>query len=200
MRLNKAVRMEIMRNASKVLDDRLKALCQREYVLSNECYYVAVLPSVRSAIKDIENAAPQARSGERGSPWLDYSHHVAFNVAGQHIKLTCSPALAVPNRYSQYNTLGKPITMDKHRKLVEMVQTWTNDWAQYIKDKAAADNTLNALLKSVGSTETLFKVWPEGKKFYSSPPLTPIVKTGVPAVQMEALNKMIGLTPELPQR
>lgn len=185
MRLNAAVREEITKNATKTLQERKKALLLREHALCLECYRVALGPKLLELVTALE---------AENSNWLDHTVHLAFNVAGQHIKLRAETHLPTPHFYQNYNTLGKPITMDKHRPLVERVQAYTNDWAQFEKDKERAETTLKTVLKSVGSTESLFKVWPEGKKFYSSPPLTPIVKTGVPAVQMQALNEMLGLS------
>lgn len=185
MRLNANVRAEIIRNATEKLRLRELALCKTSDRLGLACYKIAVDAAVRKAAALMPDN------------WLEKTLTISFNVAGQSVVLTCNPALPVPARYrgsygGQY--LGKAITLTDHPELVREVREWQHDIEQFKQDKKVAEQTLHAMLKHVGSTDSLFKLWPEGKKFYSVPPLTPQVRTGVPAVQMQKLNEMLGLS------
>lgn len=187
MRLNAAVRQEITRNASKALLNRAIKLAKWQEELAVKCHHAAVDVKLRKAIEAVH---------ELGAPngWVKQEHYVMYNVGGQNVRLRSHlPQPVTYNYQAAWGALGKPIGFDKHEKLINEVREWQAADEQLTKDKSQAETTLKAMLKSVGSTETLFKVWPEGKKFYSSPPLTPQVKTGVPAVQMQALNEMLGL-------
>lgn len=194
MRLNSAIRDEITRGAFKVLYERREVLYQREHALCIKCYQAALPVAFRNKLDELQDAAKELNHNQN---WLNLSNMINFNVGGQYHKLALPPdsTLAVPWQYfSGHDKLGKPIDRDKHSKLVDDVWALAADWETYKKDLKTAEVTMKQLLKGVGSTESLFKVWPEGKKFYSTPPLTPTVKVGLPAVQVEALNKMIGLT------
>jgi hypothetical protein len=185
MRLNKAVREEITRNALKALRDRRDAMDKRETALAVLCYNVAVPKDIRDMLEACDRVTDKL--------WLDRALIVSFNVAGQHVRMRLAEAVVVPFRYQHYNGLGRAITMEKHEALVNKVRALQGDWETYKSDLALAERTMKSLLKTVGSTETLFKAWPEGKKFYATPPLTPQSKISVPAVQMQSLNTLLGL-------
>lgn len=190
MRLNVRIRAEITANATKALRERRAVLDRREYDLCARCYDVAIPAAVRTHIKAIMEFGGKVA-------WFELARSIQFNVAGEtHALKADTNALAVPYRFgSGYNyTLGNAITLDKHADLVDDVRTLAHDWAKYKADLDKAERTLKTLLKHSGSTESLFKVWPEGAKFYSTPPLTPTIKVGVPALLMQDVNKILGLT------
>lgn len=194
MRLNSAIRAEITRGAFKLLFERRGALDKREHALCIKCYQAALPVAFRNKLDELQDAEKGINSNQK---WLNFAHRLNFNVGGQYHKLSLPPGseLPVPRQYySGQDKLGKAIDREKHSKLVDDVWALAADWEVYKQDLKIAEVTMKQLLKGVGSTESLFKVWPEGKKFYSTPPLTPTVKVGLPAVQVEALNKMIGLT------
>jgi len=188
MRLNAAVRSEIIHNATKTMIERERALELREQALATRCYEIAMPAKLRQAFELVKELAG-------GKEYLSTRKEVRFNIAGQGIVLTAKDFLVVSHPYhSWHDNVGKAITLKDNEKLVTEVRQLLADKEQLKKDRAQAETTLKTILKSVGSTESLFKLWPEGKKFYSTPPLTPQVKTGVPAVQMQALNTMLGLS------
>jgi hypothetical protein len=187
MRLNAAVRSEITHNATKVLLEREKALEAREQLLAARCYVAAYPVQLRHAFQGVIALSK--------AEFFKTRRDIRYNVAGQGVVLVAKDFLVVPHQYYVYNeNVGVAITLKDNEKLVTDVRAWQADKEQFTKDKSLAQATLKTMLKSVGSTDSLFKIWPEGKKFYSSPPLTPQVKTGVPAVQMQALNSMLGLS------
>lgn len=190
MRLNQAIREEIKRGAFKALDDRRKVIELREQALCIRCYEAAIDGVLLKHIRAVAAGDPKQR-------WLRDGSRFRFNVGGRCYALsTYTQLLPQPSNYYGYaDEIGKPIEMSKHRKLIDEVWAWGEDDAQYKEDRKVAETTMDAMLKGVHSTDALFKIWPEGKKFYSTPPLSPSPpKVYVPAVQVEALNKMIGLT------
>lgn len=188
MRLNAAVRREITHNATKTLHDRRVAMGKREAELAVRCYDAAFTLAIRKAIKTVVAIDhPHMR-------WFKREHRLTFNVAGQTVQLSAAEAHPVPQGYYVSLTMGSPITIEQNKALVNDVRAWQADSEKLKSEISIAEKTLATLLKTVGSTETLFKAWPEGKKFYSTPPLTPASKISVPAVQMQALNTMLGLT------
>lgn len=185
MRLNKDVRLQITRGAMKKLDEEVAALAKEESLLCQRCYDTAVPKAVRDALGGVANL---------DDTWVNKTYEFQFNVAGQYVRLKCSTPLMAPYRYTPYGcTFGKPVTMESHEKLVERVRKWQGDSLDLKRRCTQTKQTLETLLKTVGSTDSLFKVWPEGKKFYSVPPLQQPPTIQLPAVQMEALNKALGL-------
>lgn len=188
MRLNAAVRREITHNATKALHDRKVAMGKREDALAVRCWVNAFTPKERIALQRVQESSDKPRR------WLKCEHRLTFNVAGQTVQLNAAEAHPVPQGYYISFTMGNPITIEHNKTLVNDVRAWQADSEKLKSEISIAEKTLETLLKTVGSTETLFKAWPEGKKFYSTPPLTPASKISVPAVQMQALNTMLGLT------
>jgi hypothetical protein len=193
MRLNSAIRAEITRGAFKLLFARSEALAKQEHALCIKCYQAALPVSFRDKLDALQAEATALNRNQR---WLNFGLKLNFNVGGQYhsLSLPRDSEFPVPLHAGWNDRIGKPIDREKHSKLVDDVWALAADWETYKKDLKVAEVTMKQLLKGVASTESLFKVWPEGKKFYSTPPLTPTVKIGLPAVQVEALNKMIGLT------
>lgn len=188
MRLNTAVRAEITRNAVKTLYERRVAMEEREAALAVRCWTNAFTPKEHTALQMVQD------SSDKPMRWLKFEHRLTFNVAGQTVRLRAKEAHPVPQGYYTSCPLGNPITISQNKTLVNDVRAWQADSEELKSEISIAEKTLATLLKTVGSTETLFKAWPEGKKFYSAPPLTPASKISVPAVQMQALNTMLGLT------
>lgn len=201
MQLNQAIRQEIIRNATmkKFIDEQIK-LEKHEQDLFVRAYNAVTPLSMRHMIEKF-----RAVEGRPNIEWFKMTNQLKINVAGQTVllqaksfakdaegKFTKRIEVAVPYNYYNYDNYGI-LSLDKHEKLVNEIRQWQGDSETLKKDKTSAEATLKLLLKSVRTTEKLVTIWPEGKKFFASPPLVapPI---GVPAVQMQALNEMLGLT------
>jgi hypothetical protein len=195
MRLNNTVRSQIVHEAMKnTFDPKLRAMEKREDVLARAAYNTCVPPAVRALMDQIEALEPKR-------VWFSRRYDFRYNVGGQGHVLRTLPAkefkgLWAPFQYHHYSDTLGVLTLDKNKKLVEDILSMINDSENLKTEYKTAIETLELLCKGVGSTDTLFKVWPEGKAFYSTPPLVPFsTKVTVPAVAVDSLNKMLGLVP-----
>lgn len=192
MRLNRIIRDQIVSGAMAKLYDKRKAIVDAGAELAHACYEIALSESERKAAATLAAA--------KGVDWVTIpSNVVSFNVAGQHVAFVYwashqkAKPIYVPISYYRGNRIGNAISIDKHAKLVDRVRAWQSDTQAHEALENSTRKSLTTLVKSVGSTERLFKAWPEGKEFYSSPPL-PEAPARLPAIQMDALNKALGLS------
>lgn len=187
MRLTKEIKSQIEYQAFlKSFRPREEALCLRDHKLADEAYN-AILPAhVRTAI-DVLERFEGVKAG-----WFRRVTVTKYNVGGYTVALAHEKSVVVP--HNLYETLGTFALEGKHGKLAQKLRDLANDWETFRREKKQAAYTLQVLMKQTTTTEGLFKLWPEGKKFYATPPLTPTMRISVPAVQMESLNKVLGLT------
>lgn len=191
MRLNRNIRLQIVDGAMKTLFDKGQSFIDTGAELAADCYQVALGEDVRKAAALLASA--------KGCEWVTCPRNmVSFSVAGQHmvfeyhLKHQKIRPIYVPRNYYNGERLGTVITLEKHAELVERVRAWQGAMQDHNKLVTTTYKSLETLVKSVGSTESLFKVWPEGAKFYTSPPL-PDNPAKLPALQMQALNEALGL-------
>lgn len=196
MRLNGEMRHEIKRFAIAKLDAQRHSFALVEQELLVDCYNAAIPASTRAMIAELEKHPLHTNVR-----WMDYDTSLRFNVAGQTVALGQNhlPSgkhimFAVPHNFWHQN-LGT-FTVDKHPSLVARVRDWQGKVENEEANYKLAVKTLDALLKSVSTVEKLKQYWPEGRDFFSSPPCQTRAASGVPAVQIEALNKMLGITTE----
>lgn len=186
--LNHNIRVEIERNAMKPFYDRRNALEEREHALCHRVYNKLVSADLRSLLATVER---------HDNRFLYKATQFRFNVGGQTIDMWTGkdPMISCNHTMGGRGWLPGSLdyTKDAHRPLIDDVRKLQGDWETYKAERATAERTLRALLKGVRSTKSLFSVWPEGRKHYSVPPLVPVVRCGVPAVQVAALNEMLGL-------
>ena len=192
MRLNAEMRKEIRTFAVKKLDENRQDFAKVEQQLLVDCYEAVMSPDVRALIATLE------RKPIGSFKWFDYDVAINFNVAGQTVRLSQinipvdkRVQLAVP--YQFYGTTLGVITLVKHKALVERVRDWQGKTEKERADYEAALNALNVMLNSVSTLEKLKQFWPEGAGFFSSPPCTPRGASGLPAVQIATLNRMLGI-------
>jgi len=193
MRLNTEMRLEIMRFAIAKLDKQRQSFAKVEQQLLVECYNAVVPQATRDKIEELEKFPVV------GHKWFEYATALTFNVAGQTVRLGQANIIPPAEKiefaspyHCWHQTIGT-LTLAKHKALVERVRDWQGKTE---KEKAAygtARKTLQQLLKSVSTVEKLKQYWPEGKDFFSSPPCQTRAASEVPAVQIEALNKMLGI-------
>jgi Nucleotide modification associated domain 5 len=195
MRLNGEMRTEIKRFALAKLDKERQLFAEVEQKLLIDCYNAVVPLATQKMIAALE----KARVG--GNPWVAYNSATSFNVAGQRvylgqINIPVDKRITVALPSGLWSGPLGTITMDKHAKLVERVRDWQGKVEKEKADYETAVKTLDLLLKSVSTVEKLKQYWPEGRDFFSSPPCQTRAASGLPAVQIEALNKMLGIKTE----
>lgn len=184
MRLTHNIRVEIIRNAMALRFDKLeKALRVEERILGAKVYDFFVPPPLAAAIKTVEDSK------------LAFFHNKSTTF---HASVDSTNVDLSLEGMARVLPLGwHPFTMHTRDegakgKLAKEVWAFYNKRREWEDERTKAKQQLMVLLKSVYSTESLAKVWPEGAKLYSSPPL-PKVVAGLPAVQMADLNKQLGL-------
>jgi hypothetical protein len=196
MRLNREMRREIRQFAMAKLQKQRQSFALVEQGLMVECYNAVVPAATRVLIADLDKHIVN------GYAWVRYDEIFQFNVAGQTVSLgqanitDATLRIRLPAPYRIWHTPLGVITLDKHKKLVERVRDWQGKVEQENMDFETAVKTLDCLLKSVSTVEKLKQYWPEGKDFFSSPPCETRAASGVPALQIEALNKMLGIKTE----
>lgn len=181
MRLTKNIREEIVRNAIALRFDKLqKELNGEENTLAAKVYDHFVTEDIADAITVLEKSGLSFFSRKA----------VIFkvNIDSYDLDLCLSgKSRVMPSGWCEFKlhtrndgALAKEVLDFHHRR------------GQLKEDRKKAEKQLMVLLKSVHSTESLAKVWPEGAKLYSTPPLKAPM-AGLPAVQIAELNKLIGL-------
>lgn len=193
MRLNKEMREEIRHFAMAKLQKQRHGFALVEQELLIDCYNAVIPPSTLVLIETLE------KKPVGNFKWFDYDAEISFNVAGQTVRLSqasifpLDKRIMLPVPYQFYSAALGVITIVKHKALVERVRDWQSKVEKEKTDYETAVKTLDTLLKSVSTIEKLKQYWPEGKDFFSSPPCQTRAASGVPAVQIEALNKMLGI-------
>lgn len=114
-------------------------------------------------------------------------YNVTFNVGGQRVAFFCDKRL--PTNHS-YNNSTMVI---KDQVLIDRVRAWQGATEDLKKNYATAYETLTAMLKAQPTYERLEKDWPEGRPFYKSLPVDYPYQHQVPALQVAALNHLLGL-------
>ena len=196
MRLTSGMREEILRFATAKLQKERQTFAKSEQQLLIDCYCAVVPQATRERLEVIDT-----KYTLYNFKWFEYAEDITFNVAGQTVRLgqanipvSQRRKLAIPH-HVWHSPLGV-LTLAKNQKLVERVRDWQGKVEKEKTDYTTAILTLNQLLKSVSTVEKLKQYWPEGKDFFSSPPCQTRAASGVPAVQIEALNRMLGIKTE----
>jgi hypothetical protein len=190
------MRLEIKRFAMAKLNKERQTFALVEQELMVECYNAVVPKATQVMLEHLQNAPLN------GHKWLSCVEGLRFNVAGQTVQFNQANIMPVTKRipfitpYQTWHQNLGTITLDKHKKLVERIRDWQGKVEKEKADYETAVITLDLLLKSVSTVEKLKQYWPEGKDFFSSPPCETRAASGVPAVQIEALNKMLGIKTE----
>lgn len=175
MKLNHNVRVEILRNAmAHSFDKRQKALYKEENEVADKVYDSIVTPEMAKALKVLTDS---------GLHWfanqtiLSFSDHLSKSM-------TMSKARPVP----PWGRLPAP-----KGDALKLLKEFAAKREKFEEERKQVEKDLLVLLKSVHTTEALLKVWPEGHKFFSQPPLTDKSKIALPAKRVEELNKLLGL-------
>lgn len=181
MRLTNNIRQEIVRNAMALRFDKLqKEINLEENVMAEKVYDHFVTKEMVDAITVLEKSG-LSFFGKKAIAFIVYldSYEIKMCMSGK--------SRVMPAGWHEFNMHTR-----NDGKLAKDVLEFHHRRKQLSADREKAERQLMVLLKSVYSTDSLAKVWPEGAKLYSSPPL-PKAMAGLPAVQIAELNKMIGL-------
>ena len=191
MRLNANMRAQVVKKAldhtfKKKLDDNNK----EALALGNACW-MEVWGDVQKHI----NKLPK--------PWFEQEplkmehtviseygmrYNITFNVGGQRVPFFCDKRL--PSNHIYNNST----VVIRDQALVDRARKWQSDTENLKKAYATAKQTLEAMLKAQPTYERLEKDWPEGRPFYKSLPVDYPYQHQVPAVQVSALNHLLGLS------
>lgn len=160
--------------------------------------------SAKAAIKKANEAgfcmrakvsAENYRKMEAGN--THYCRNVEATIAGQRFNIMVSKNKPIPVRQNNDGYNQTPVVLNHakegHTAHIEALQAWQGDGDQFIKDYAEAKQTLEAMLKGLTTYAKLEEQWSEGRKFYQSLPVDFPYQHNVPAVQISALNKMLGI-------
>lgn len=182
MRLNTGYRAEIVRAAIAAAFDRdEKKMEKREHMLARKCWDHVVPPKVRKMLAGLPDG------------WLVTKEDIEFSIAGLSIALKAERALPIP--YTVKCHYSQRIGVIPAGPLADEVQQLMADKEDFKKRRKTAIATLEALVAQAYSTETLVAQWPSGEKYVRDLEKKIPVKPTLPAVRIEELNVMLGLSP-----
>lgn len=122
--------------------------------------------------------------------WLDIDECLRFNCGGFDLTFCVEPGVAVPQREGYgCRRLGNITDPD----LVYKAQDFAKRKEDAKAEERKAEQALRAVLFSVNTVKRLAEVWPEGAAYYDYL-LAEVENTGVPAIKMQELNAMLGLS------
>ncbi|MBC3540631.1 Nmad5 family putative nucleotide modification protein [Rufibacter sediminis] len=179
-RLTNEIRDSIIGKAiNEKFEPVLSKLKKEEHELALLCY------------KSIYDKKVLAAANKLPKEWTRQDGCLRFNAGGYYLTF-CLIDKKVPVPYSTgCATLGslKDEALEKARAFAEKKKD--------IEDqKIKARYALQAVLYSVTTINKLKTVWAEGEKFYTMyDEQSPKSKGGLPAVQIQELNEMLGLKP-----
>lgn len=174
-RLNRSDRESIIaKGIEHGLGAREKALAAEESSLGMDCYRSLLDPAVIRAV----NRTPPG--------WIIEVTDLRFSFgAGQRYNFIVAKPVRVPERH---NALG----VVKDAKLNQRFLDLTSAKDELTAERKALNASLGALLDRFYTLKQLQEAWPEGAKLYAH--LQPRKTAPVPAIQVSALNKALGLS------
>lgn len=196
-RLNSDIRHEIVKNAIKAqFDPRFDALLVDEYALAVTVYETVLPQDLREALAVIGKyhvKGPQFVQISTGAKPSVYPHTHMLDYVAVHTAQGFNILLPAPKDmvkiYSGALTLNDK--NDKGRKLSEAVSAISERRTKLKQARVDAEKALEQSLRRVTTLEKLCEQWPEGKKFYQSPPLAKPI--ALPVIRFAEVNAMLGL-------
>lgn len=175
-RLTKEIRDCIANDCVRTQFKKTKdELTKQESLLAIECYNYVFDEKIRK------------QAAKMPTKWMRMDGCLMFNAGGYSVTLRVDKELPVPHA-TRCNRLG-----NIDGELADKVQDFSNKKQEANDKHKDAYRKLKAMLDSINSIKQLEKTWPEGKPFYKK---YMEVKEGssLPAVQIEDLNKTLGLS------
>ena len=149
-------------------------LAKRETAIATRCYNAVFSAETRKKIAAVPDG------------WLPTLERLSFNVGGLHICFKVSELFRVPDdkRCDRLGTIKDQATIDA-------VNQYLADKKDHTDRYSRARTQAKAILWSVTTAKKLVEVWPESKPFLQG--IGVAAEAKVPAAQITALNKMLGL-------
>lgn len=196
-KLNADIRAEIAKNALKAqFDPRFDALLADEYALCRLVYETVLPKELRDALDVLvasHKTGPQFVQVSGGNPPSKYPN--TYMVDNMHIQTAAGYNINLPAPKDMVKIYSGALRLtdknDKGRKLSEAVAAMSERREKLKQARSDAATALEQSLKRVSTFEKLIEAWPEGKKFYQSPPLAKPLP--VPAVRFSEVNAMLGI-------
>ena len=175
-RLTNADRDGVVKRAmDHTFGTRAQMLSAEEHRIGMAAYEIAVPKVERQAVANLS---------ER---WLRTDGCLWFRFDFRQVVLNVSPQVVVPSRHHYCEDLG----LVSDAELIGAYEKLEADRQVLKADRERAEVSLKALVCRFQSLRQLREAWPEGEAFYAH--LKPREDAMVPAVQIEDLNKMLGL-------
>lgn len=181
-RLNADIRAQITQNMWLAqFKPKWEAHREREYALARRVY-LEVLSDKQRELQD------QMRALNNDFFPFQPRIHVITHLGYSQVLETANDvtSFGTTSHTGSYRLHG-----DKFRKLSEAVMACVEAKETLRQDEKKAREALYKALTRVTTLEKLFTAWPEGKAFYSAPPLEKPL--AVPTIRFHDVNQMIGL-------
>ncbi|TGE04602.1 Nmad5 family putative nucleotide modification protein [Hymenobacter fodinae] len=171
------IRDNIARNATKQkFTKENDAIKQEENDLALELYHSLFTPEELKLVTKLD------------TKWFHQDKCLRFNCGGYNLMLCIKEGVPVP--YSRHCSILGNISGD----LAIKAQEFANKKKDVEADQAKALRAIGSVLYSVNTIKQLKTVWPEGADFYAMyDEASAKSKGGVPAVQIDEINKLLGL-------
>lgn len=178
-RLNVDIRGQILQNAIHgQFDPKRAQLDKDELALSLRIYTQLVSPKHRKVLEEMVELH------------LPYTHGVGNTIiyctcsGGYLVSLKCQKPVIAPHGNARF-------LLVPHPELDKAAIALSRAGQELDVQRKEAWKALFASLNKVTTLERLLEQWPEGKKYYSSPPLKQPIT--LPAIRFTEINQMLGL-------
>lgn len=177
LRLTKSDRESVVNMAVKAaFEKKAAALAKQESELAIAAYEFLFPEKVRKL----------ARSMPDG--WLSDDSCLRLTFRGMQTTLKTLKSVRVPSKNSYgCNRLGTINDEDLTARFLKL----EGDKEDVKRERSELSCNLEALLNRMGTLRQLSEGWPEGVKFYAH--LTPRETAAVPMIQIDVINKALGL-------
>lgn len=193
MRLNAAMKAEVVEKAMKHgFDKRKEALLKEELQLSRlfylEAFGLAVLKHARALADTPFVYIGRDRYGRKLNK--TDQNIVRWNIGGQTVDAHVDNNYPIP---PNSDTTKFVIRQDKSPALVERCRAWQADVEKFNKEYQQTSATLKGMLERITTFPSLEKNWAAGQRFYKHLPTAYPFRHQVPAVMIDQLNASLGL-------
>ncbi len=175
--LNNHIRDTIINAAiNAAYDKKFKDIAEEEHEVGMALY---VASFKKKTLEDVA-AVPK--------DWFRQDSCLRFNCGGHDVWFIVKKAVPVP--YSR--DCNRLENFDHNDPSTKLGQGFSEKKRALENERNDAKNQLKAIIYSCRTIKKLKDVWPQGLKFYSSYSVEPM-KSGLPAIQVESVNKLLGL-------
>lgn len=175
--LNNYTRDDIIIAAiSAAYDKKFKAIQEEEHEVGMLLYKASFKEKVLEAV----DAIPKE--------WLRQDSCLRFNCGGHDLRFVVKKAVPVP--YSR--DCNRLENFDHKSPSTILAQEFCERKRALEEERNDAKRQLKSIVYSCRTIKKLKEIWPQGDKFYSAY-MVEQGKPGLPAVQVENINKLLGL-------